>query len=574
MTMCSIQKTYFLFFIPLCILASVLFTSIYSYTVKQDLLHDFKGMKFIVDSDSDFEASLIYTYSQKFDGSSKLKNLKSTSDTLIFMFPDSDEIVKKFRLDFGNDPKITQVKIKQLQLLFSDKTIVLDEEDIFNGFYKNSSSIDLNKKQQIISFKKEINPFDPYIIFLPLAELSLQGPTYTMVLLSPFIIFLLVFLINIRKQYKVTTLEVLILLFIICIPLKIAWTTFCTILLCAYGLFSAINNKKLLFRNPFFYGFIGVFCLLVFFGRPSSFSIIDKQLSLLLFAFISTTIFFPKYKVYRYYVFTFFILNAIMLASSICFLFWFNDFYGLEIADYFINIKDYSDNIRGWLYYDHAAFLSFFGLVGLLFAHKLYERKEMDLKLVYSYHILLFLFIVLVGTRICLGLYVVFLVNLLTNWSNKKRILINTLLYVIFGSLLIFNIQKIDLNRYHLWNVSWEAIKDNPLFGYGLGKSNAILHNRYFIDKANFLSPLDLNHSHNQYITFLLEIGFVGLTVVIAGIAYFVYITKLYKNTVAVLFMFGLGYMFLTESILQTSKPLYVICFLFTFLTSKNKTGI
>jgi hypothetical protein len=35
-----------------------------------------------------------------------------------------------------------------------------------------------------------------------------------------------------------------------------------------------------------------------------------------------------------------------------------------------------------------------------------------------------------------------------------------------------------------------------------------------------------------------------------------------------VLFIFGLSYVFLTESILQTSKPLFVLCFLFMMLTS------
>jgi len=522
-----------------------------------------------VESESDFEASLNYTYTRKFKASNELKSLGSNRDTLLFIFPKSDKIIKKVRLDFGNNPEIKPVIISQLQILFDDKTIVLDKDDVFNGFYNNSGSIDLDKGNQIIRFNKEVKPFDPYIIFSPLAELSTQNSVYTLTLVLPFSIFLLLFIVFNRKHFEIKILDLLILLFIICIPLKIAWTTFTTLLLCTYGLIYAVYKKKIQLNNPVFYFFITLFCLLTLFGRPSSYEAIGESLSLLLFAGISITIPLPKYKIFRYFAFFFLILNAIMLASGISFLLWFNDFYAQGITDYYADIKIYSGDIRKWLYYDHAAFLSFFGLIGTLFLYSLHKRKEIDIKLLYLYHVLLLLFIILMATRICLLIYLVFLLNMLLKWNTKKLLLLNATLFIVFATVLTLNIEKIDMDRSYLWSVSWQAIKEKPFFGHGLGQSNAVLHKPSYIDEFADTPSIDLNHSHNQFITYLLEIGIVGSLMILGVLIYFIYKTKLYRDKTVILFLFGLAYIFMTESMLKTSKPIYIICFLFLVLTTK-----
>lgn len=566
-----LQKQQLFYFIPLCILISILLTSMFSYSIKQDLIHQFNGIKFVVDSDLDSKIFLHYTFSEKFDEVVKLDNISIHPDTLFFKFPSSGKIVKKFRLDFAGTPINSRFKILEMQLLFKDKIIVFDQEEVFDNLYKNSASVDLDKTKQIIYLKKDVKPFDPYIIFLPLAQWIFQKSNYPIVLIAPFFIFVVAFLVR-RKhnQYRIKILDFLILLFIICIPLKIAWTTFCTLLLCLYGLIHAISQKKINVKNSTLYVFLGVFFMLILFGRPSTFSVVEKQLSFLLFAIVSSTIILPKYRVYKFYTMFMLILNAIMLASAVGFLIWFNEFYALEITDYFGDIKTYNSNIRKWFYYDHAAFLSFFGLIGVLFLHKLYDRKDLNFKLLCLYHILLFLFIVFIGTRICLLIYGVFLLNMIVKWNDKKRILINTIVFLLFALILTFYIQEIDINRHHLWSVSWEAIKEKPFFGFGLGQSDAILHNNNFINKAGFTRALSFNHSHNQFITFLLEIGIVGVSLLFGALVYFLYKTKVYKNTTLTLFFFGLGYMFLTESVLETSKPLYVICFLFIIITSNK----
>src|SRR5690606_16949108 len=99
-----LKKEQLYYTIPICILLSVFFTSIYSYCVKKDLMNEIVGLKLILDTQSEFEANLFYTYNQKFNNSNKLDNKSTAIDTLYFEFPKSKKIIKKFRLDFGNNP--------------------------------------------------------------------------------------------------------------------------------------------------------------------------------------------------------------------------------------------------------------------------------------------------------------------------------------------------------------------------------------------------------------------------------------------------------------------------------------
>ena len=561
---------YFTWAVPICVLFSVVLSSLYLWSVKRHVLEQQTGIEFIVSSDADFEASLYYTFTDKFKPDQYLKNTTSSKDTLRFLFPEQEVMVKKFRLDLGNDPKLGQVEIKSLNLLFGAEKTVLDQEKVFADLYQNSGSVYLDKNALSIRMVKSHVPFDPYVIFMPLGTLSVSHTIYAVCLLAPFLVLLLLYFIKYRKTYSFTATDFLALVFIICIPMKIAWTTFCTILLCAYGIYFAIYKRRVFLRNDLFFLFVGLFLLLALFGRPAGYAVMDNEFALLLFAVISATLPLTKLKIYACYVRALLVLNGVILASGLSFLLWFHDFYGLGIADYFAEIKIYSGNLREWLYYDHAAFLSFFGLVGLLFAHKLSAMGRMDRRLLILYHILLVSFIVLNGSRICVLIYAVYLLNVAVKLGYKKKIFVNAFLFLIVAASFVHSIEKLDEIRYRLWSVSWKAIKESPWIGHGLGKSNAILHDSRFADAKTISEIAEFNHSHNQFITFLMEIGILGFLSLVFALAYYLYKSGHYKNATLGLFLLGLGYLFLTESILQTSKPMYVICFLF-LLVSINR---
>ncbi|MBO0591357.1 O-antigen ligase family protein [Cellulophaga sp. E16_2] len=559
------KKNALIYLVLIGILFSVASTSQYLNSIKQKLTNDLVGLRFVYESDSLFDGSLLYTYDQKFSSLKTLRSSKLEENILFYKFPKSDSIVKKFRLDFGNNSNIKPIKIKALYLIFNNDEIHISENELFAKFYNISPSIKLNKKDNVINFRAEAVPFDPYIIFQPMIEFTINKWSYISILLTPFlIIVLIIFRI---KKIKPDILDLFLILFILCIPLKIAWTTFFTLLLCIYGLYVTISKKQFFNKNKSSYFYLGLFFLLVLLGKPDNFSDIDMQFSLLFWAIISATLYLPKVKIYKYYSTFFILLNSIILVSGITFLLWFNDFYGLEIIDYYQNVKNYSRDIRGWLYYSHAAFLSFFGIVGVLFMDYLYRKKLVSMGVVILYHTLLISFIIITATRIGIIVYLVFLMNTLVKVDFKKRLAINSLIYIVFASFLFMNIQETDKSRSKLWAVTYEAIKDKPLFGHGIGNSNEVLHSKYYTDKIIGSPDVELNHSHNQFLTFFLEIGFLGSSIIFISFIYFLFKTKLYKNEQLIIFMFGLGYLFLTESALQTSKPLYVICFIFLIIT-------
>jgi O-antigen ligase len=145
----------------------------------------------------------------------------------------------------------------------------------------------------------------------------------------------------------------------------------------------------------------------------------------------------------------------------------------------------------------------------------------------------------------------------------------NSLFFAAFAALLFINIKDIDKSRSALWKTSWVLIKERPLFGHGLGQSDKILHGAYS-KNSNIGAPvLILNHSHNQYLTYLIELGFAGALLLLISLLYFLKKSKQFKNNILITYLFALGLLLFTESALQTSKPLYVFCFLFLVL-SKN----
>jgi O-antigen ligase len=569
----ELEKTdrYFFVLVPIGMLFSIFFTSLVSFHAKNELTTKFQGLEFIVESNTPFDATLYYTYDTEFSASYKLATTGFSKDTLIFVFPKKQEIVKKFRLDLGNDPKLKEVKIKTLFIIFENKRIRLDEEAVYQLLFLNSASTRLNRSGRTIEIKNFQTPFDPYVVFIPIAAITLTDYTYLVGLLAPFLFLFVFYQIRPLIANKITPLKVLLLLFIVSIPLKIAWTTFCTLLLGAYGIIRSMQKKEVRVLNSAFYLFSALFCALVLFGRPNGIYQIDKYWALPLFALVSLLIALPKQYSYRQFVYFMLLFNALMVSAGVTFLLWFHEFYALDASDYFKDIKIYSGFVRDWLYYDHAAFLSFFGLTGMLFAHALYQKQRLGKKALYVYDSLLLLFIVLMGSRVCLVIYGVFLLNVLTPWKNKRSVFINSLLFISIAMMLVYTIKKTDPTRYQLWSVSWQAIKEKPWFGHGMGSSDKLLHDSRIIHNAGFANDLDFNHPHNQFISFLLEIGVLGTLAIFMIVVFWLYKTKQHKNEIMVLFLVGLGYLFLTESILETSKPLYIICFLFLLIANEDK---
>lgn len=557
------------------ILLGVLLNVLLIHYIKNDLRTNEIELAFHFPNGTTVETDLYYSFSDVFKPEDKINGTQGNNNKFKFSFPKTDRVPTNFRLDFGNDRLLTGFTIDSLIISYGKGFTALNQKQVFNHIILNSAAVKLDKNGQQLSFNSVIRPFDPYIVFDPLVKIVADHhPLKWVALLSPFLIFIVLY----GKQFflisKVDIPTVLLIIFIVCIPLKIAWTTFATLLLCAYALFTAVRKKRVDYKNSEALLLLGFFLMFLLLGRPSSLKAIDHQMALLLFSILLMTARLNWERLTGFYVYFILFINAMLVTAGLALLFSFQDIFGLPVSEYFLQIKTYSGNMREWLYYDHAVFLTFFGLVGLLFLKPQYGFNKDKKIMIVGYHILLVGTIILVGARVSILIYLVFLINIILKVGPKMRLWMNTVVFLGITTLLFYNVGSMDQNRLELWSVSWESFKDRPLFGHGLGKSDFVLHQERYMQKANTVIPAILNHSHNQFLTFLLEIGGVG--VVLFAFLGFLYIKRKrrYKNMTLVLFIFGLCYVFVTESILQTSKPLYVLCFLFVMITRSREYEI
>lgn len=557
------------------IITGVLLQLLLVLDIKNAIKSNIVEVEFYFSRNVEFQSALYYSFTDKFNKENKVEVDRSVGGIVIFKIPQSNKLLTNFRLDFGNKPETPLLEIDSMQIKYGNSFLKLKQKQLFEHIFTNSASVRLNKGENSITMMANIEPYDPYIVFDPFVKVILDNhPLRLPALLLPFLVFIGLQIKSWYIKFKPSPLDILLLLFIICIPLKIAWTTFLSILICAYAIFLSIRDRKFKIKNLEGLLLITLFLLTLIMGRPTELKVIDNQLALLLFATVTCSDIVNGRKLSSIYVYFFLILNALFVTAGLSFLLNFSSVFGLSIGEYFNEIKIYSGNIRNWIYYDHAVFLTFFGIVGLLPLKYGGVVKNQKTGIVIAYHLLLLGTIILFGARISLLVYLIFLINILIIVSLKWRIVFNVSAFIITAILLFSFIDCFDSSRFNLWVVSWEAIKDKPLFGYGLGSSDNILHTPKFLQEGRAVIPKPLNHAHNQFVTFLTEIGFIGFILLIITIG--IYLRRMAQNRMMtmVLFIFGLCYVFLTESILQTSKPLFVLCFLFILLTNMQANEI
>jgi O-antigen ligase len=129
--------------------------------------------------------------------------------------------------------------------------------------------------------------------------------------------------------------------------------------------------------------------------------------------------------------------------------------------------------------------------------------------------------------------------------------------------------------RLYQWKYTILAIKSNPLFGTGTGDAQDILQsiykeNNFTIGYENELNP------HNQYLQITLELGIVGLLLIILNLAvpiYFAYQEGIWIYIVFIV-IYAIG--FLTESMLELNKGIVFYSFfnsLFAFNLLEGKAA-
>ncbi|GGZ89234.1 O-antigen ligase family protein [Algibacter mikhailovii] len=129
-------------------------------------------------------------------------------------------------------------------------------------------------------------------------------------------------------------------------------------------------------------------------------------------------------------------------------------------------------------------------------------------------------------------------------WNAIKKVIILSLLFILIvffkNFLLDLYLRAFDF-RLRIWSAATEMISQNIIFGYGSLNEYLQLNIAHFLH-GNY-EFLDFNYNaHNQYLSFLLKFGLIGLLLILMsfGIPFFKNIKLLKKEYIGFLIIVGL----------------------------------
>lgn len=549
----------------LILVTTFLFHQYYNYSVN----HESYQLMVSSTHETDGTMELYYDIGKGFNEDDKLEvAIVKGANSTVFNFNNENKL-KRFRIDFGDHRRGEEVRITSLTLRAGkEKIFRLDESEILKNIEFYSPNVEnVNKRLQII---EKDNLFDPYIEFKTLNRLFVPDWTYLILLLFP------VLLVNLKAiQQNVSSIVadkeinlLFIILLLVSIPFKEAWTTFVILLWGAYVISVLIRKRLIKIRLATVICFI-LFIIPLLFGKVSSYSQINLILSFLLFALISI---YPLSmdigKIHNNYVFIINSIALIIIGSWINYILYYADYDNVTLSSYFSSIKYTNENMREWMAFSHPAFMSIFSIIAMFFSFNSFRQKKTNVTQLITTILITIVLTLILGSRIALLLLLIILLLSIYKQSKNKRILL--ILYSVLGIAIFSTINKIDPIRHHLWSISFTAIKEKPLFGYGLGSSVDLILNKNLNQRSGFDTILDLNHPHNQYISYVLEIGVIGFALLIGLLLYIhFYHKQKFDNTYATL-LFIWGILSIVESPFETSKPTFIFCF-FLLITCRSQ---
>lgn len=131
--------------------------------------------------------------------------------------------------------------------------------------------------------------------------------------------------------------------------------------------------------------------------------------------------------------------------------------------------------------------------------------------------------------------------------------------------------------RIERWQCAMHLVAKSPVLGYGSGDEIPMLKVEY-IKRGLYISYLEEFNAHNQYLSYVLKNGIIGLLIVIATFGYFVQLAYRRKDFMYLSFLIIVLIGFFTENILDANKGIYFFALFNTFLgytllkANKNST--
>ena len=114
------------------------------------------------------------------------------------------------------------------------------------------------------------------------------------------------------------------------------------------------------------------------------------------------------------------------------------------------------------------------------------------------------------------------------------------------------------------WKCAMELIKKSPITGHGGGTEKKLLKEKYF-EKKLYISYINSLDAHNQYLSFLLKAGIIGLLVFLFILFVGFRLALQRKDIFFVTFMILITTVSLSENILDVNKGILFYSFFFPF---------
>jgi len=136
--------------------------------------------------------------------------------------------------------------------------------------------------------------------------------------------------------------------------------------------------------------------------------------------------------------------------------------------------------------------------------------------------------------------------------------------------------QRFD-SRLDRWSTAAELIKNRPITGYGAGSEIGLLHESFYAKKYynSFLNHLN---THNQYLSFWLKSGIIGLLIYLATLWFGFKQAIRQKDLLFLTFMLLIAFVSCSENLLDVDKGVMFYAFFFSFFIfsgdGKQKTPV
>jgi len=129
----------------------------------------------------------------------------------------------------------------------------------------------------------------------------------------------------------------------------------------------------------------------------------------------------------------------------------------------------------------------------------------------------------------------------------------------------------VDPNRADLRKTAISAIKEKPVFGWGTGYVEPLIHSEERAHSLGIETPYDFNQFHNQYLEDMVQFGAPGILILLVLLGWILWVGIREKNCLLLSFLAIYILFFWTESVLFVAKGVVPFAFWLCFLMANKK---